>query len=208
VSLYAPAHVRDASHSFRAFSSGIANRWTVPYGARLVEFARTFLCASASGCRDASSPEDVEGEEVLVRLQGADYRVQGQAAHVTVRIDVVDATGSELLKKGYTARGGSGMSSVVWGGVFAQKEVTRSSTDEALREVFTAVVSDLTQSWRKRQVVPAATRPSTESKLGVALREAGPQSHLRNTRDVLTPPNAKLLLMTWRASMRRGAPWR
>jgi hypothetical protein len=44
------------------------------------------------------------------------------------------------------------MGAVFWGGAFAQKAVARSSTDEALREVFTAVVFDLNRSWRERQV--------------------------------------------------------
>jgi len=154
VSLHVPEEVAQATYSFRAFGSGIANRWTVPYGARLQEFARAFLCAAASSCRDATSPDDVGENELLVRIERADYRVEGQAAHVRMRVDAVDGSGSAVLGKEYATRGLGGLGSVALGGAFVQKSVTRSSTDAAFREIFVALVGDLERGWNERGVVP------------------------------------------------------
>lgn len=154
ISLYCPTEIREATYSFRAFSSGIANRWTVPYGSRLVEFARAFLCTPSRPCRDAQTPDDINGSDILVRINGAEYSVANQAAHVRISIEVVDAAARRVLAKDYGATGPSTTGLVMGGGAFTQKAGTRSSTDEAFQAVFVQFVADLDSALDGQQPDP------------------------------------------------------
>jgi len=147
-SLYVPEEISEATHSFRAFGSGIANRWTVLYGARLSDFAMQTLDAAFRDLRLAPSPEPSGGSDVFVRLVSASYDVSGQAALAGLELEAFDAAGAPILAERYDARGSAGFGAVTGGGAFAQKGVVRSSTDEALRVIFGNLVTDLRTALR------------------------------------------------------------
>lgn len=143
VRLYMAPDVRNATHSFRSFGSGIANKWVVDYGARLHEYAVTYLPAAFTDFRELDAPAEPVGREILLTIKNVEYVVQGQAAHISLDAEAVDARGSKLLTKHYSTRGWSGAGAVLGGGAFAQKGVTRSSTDQALKEIFLGMIEDL-----------------------------------------------------------------
>ena len=141
VSLYMAEPLQQAEHSFRAMGSGIANRWVVPYGVRIHEFAESYLSQSFSSFAEVQSPQVASG--TLVDITGATYKVAGQSAHVSVEMSARDASGRVLLEKSYDAVGPSGAGGVFGGGAFAQKGMVRMSTNRALHEVFTELTTDV-----------------------------------------------------------------
>jgi hypothetical protein len=143
VSLYMKPELAGATHSFRAAGSGIANKWVVPYGARVREFAVEYLSAAFSDFKELSAPAKGSGSNADVEVTSVDYAVKGQAAHVAIDIQAIGATGEKILAEQYSTRGRSGHGVVFAGGAFAQKGATRSSTDQALREIFLKFVEDL-----------------------------------------------------------------
>jgi hypothetical protein len=140
-SLYIDADLKTATYSFRAAGSGVANKWVVPYGERVHDFARSYLSQAYTEFAEADSPTISKG--VLVSITGVEYSVSGQAAHITVSVDVSGANGRKLMTESYRADGPSGAGAVFGGGVFAQKATVRRSTNRALHEIFEQLLEDL-----------------------------------------------------------------
>lgn len=144
VSLHIADSVRAGKHSFRSWGSGIANSWQVAYGERVEEYARAYLGAVFSQLRDASSADDRGESDWLIRIGEVDYNVEDQAAHIALSAQAVDKNGSVVVRRKYSSKGWSGQGAIRGGGgAFAQKAVTRSSTNEALDEIFRSFVTDL-----------------------------------------------------------------
>ncbi len=143
IRLYMAPELKSATHSFRAFGSGIANTWVVDYGARVHEFAVTYLPAAFEDFQEVDSPIEPKATEVLLTIVNVEYVVKGQAAHITMDVEATNASGTKILTQQYATRGWSGSGAVLGGGAFAQKGVTRSSTDQALKEIFLTLIGDL-----------------------------------------------------------------
>lgn len=143
VRLYMAPEIESATYSFRAARAGRANKWVVRYGARVHDFAVAYLGAAFTDFQEVSSPQVPAGPDVLVTIDNVDYYMSGQAAHVQMDVEVRDASGRVILSKHYATRGWSGYGVVLIGRAWAEKGVTRSSTDEALKEIFSSLVKDL-----------------------------------------------------------------
>ncbi len=141
VKLYMRPELIQSSHSFRSALSGIANKWVVNYGARAHEFAVKYLSAAFRDFEEVSEPGT--GADANLEIEHLHYTVSGQAAHVTMDVEAMDATAAQLLSQHYAARGWRGTGVIFAGGAFAQKGVTRSSTDQAFKEIFLKLIDDL-----------------------------------------------------------------
>ena len=141
VKLYMRPLIVEASHSFRSAMSGIANKWVVDYGARAHEYAVQYLSAAFTDFEEVAEPGS--GADANLEIEHLYYTISGHAAHVTMDVEATDATGNELMSQHYQTRGWRGAGVVFLGGVFAQKGVTRSTTDQAFREIFLQLVADL-----------------------------------------------------------------
>ena len=150
VGLYVEPEITGATYSFRSWASGIANRWTVPYGARLREYSVAYLAAAFQGFSELRTLEMVFDGDALVYIDRADYSVAAQAAHLTIGVEVRDGSGNELFRRDYSSRGWSGTGVVFAGGVFAQKGVTRSSTNDVMKSVLLELIDDLRQEFGVR----------------------------------------------------------
>ena len=141
VSLYMAEGLKSAEHSFRAFGSGIANKWVVPYGERVHQFAESYLSETFRDYSEVKSPQVSRG--TLVNITAVKYTVSGQAARVTVSVEARDAAGKPLLSRSYSAEGPSGAGTILTGGAFAQQGMIRRSTNRALHEIFQQLTADL-----------------------------------------------------------------
>jgi hypothetical protein len=141
VKLYMRPIIVEASHSFRSALSGIANKWVVDYGARAHEYAVQYLSAAFTDFEEVAEPGS--GADANLEIEHLYYTISGHAAHVTMDVEATDATGNELMSEHYQTRGWRGTGVVFLGGAFAQKGVTRSTTDQAFREIFLQLVADL-----------------------------------------------------------------
>ena len=135
--------IASATYRFRSWMSGIANRWTVPYGPRSKEFAIKFLCAAFERCVESDGAGSKGSADTWVELTRVDYRVERHAAHMLIHARAIRGGSELLIDRDYQATGPSQMGAVFWGGVFAEKAIIRSSTDDALRQIFSALVEDL-----------------------------------------------------------------
>ncbi|MEE8367599.1 MAG: hypothetical protein V3S30_04720 [Thermoanaerobaculia bacterium] len=141
VKFYMRPELVEASHSFRSFLSGIANKWVVDYGARAHEFAVQYLSAAFTEFEEVAEPGS--GADANLEIEHLHYTVSGQAAHVTMDVTAKDSTGSELMSEHYQTRGWAGSGVLLATGAFGQKGVTRSSTDQAFKEIFLKLIDDL-----------------------------------------------------------------
>jgi hypothetical protein len=142
VSLYMDERLKTAQYAFRAFGSGLANEWIVPYGERVHQFATGYFSQVFSDYMEVQSPHVPRG--ILLNITDVKYEVSGQAAHISVSVEASDATGQPLLTHAYSAVGPSG-AGAVWGGggAFAQEGMVRRSTNRALHEIFQEATADL-----------------------------------------------------------------
>jgi hypothetical protein len=142
VSLYMDERLKTAQYAFRAFGSGLANEWVVPYGERVHQFAAGYFSQVFSDYTEVQSPHVPRG--ILLTITDVTYEVSGQAAHISVSLEASDATGRPLLTHAYSAVGPSG-AGAVWGGggAFAQEGMVRRSTNRALHEIFQKATTDL-----------------------------------------------------------------
>jgi hypothetical protein len=141
VKLYMRPELVEANHSFRAFGSGIANLWVVDYGQRVHDFAVTYLSAAFTDFEEVEAPPS--GSDANVEIKDVSYAIRDQAAHVELDVTANGSTGDSILSKHYETRGWRGGGVVFAGGAFAQKGVTRSSTDQALKTIFLELIADL-----------------------------------------------------------------
>ena len=146
VRLFMPVELQNATRSIRAQ----LNNWIVGYGARTHHFATTYLEAAFTDFQEVSSAAAPPTPGFLVNIQQVEYNVEDQAAHITMVVEVSDGSGANLLTKQYRADGWSGIGAAMGGGVFAEKGIIRSSTDQALKEMFLTLIRDL-----RRQLAPA-----------------------------------------------------
>jgi hypothetical protein len=142
VSLYMDEHLKTAQYAFRAFGSGLANEWVVPYGERVHQFAASYLSRLFSDYTEVQSPHVSRG--ILLNITAVKYEVSGQAAHISVSMEASNAEGQPLITHAYSAVGPSG-AGAVWGGggAFAQQGMVRRSTNRALHEIFQQLTADL-----------------------------------------------------------------
>ena len=143
VSFHMKPALVEAKHSFRAAGSGIAHKWVVPYRQRVDDFAVSYLSAAFTDFSESGSPATGSGGSVNVEITNVEYVVKHQAANVTIDVEATGERDNAILSQQYSARGWSGSGAVLGGGAFAQKGVTRSSTDQALKEIFEKLVADL-----------------------------------------------------------------
>jgi len=139
VRLYMPPELQRATNTFHA----TMNTWTIGYGARVHEFATLYLPAAFSDFQEVQSPQKPEAPAVLVAIQDVHFLMEDQAAHITMDVQTTSASGAPLFTKEYRGDGWSGVGAALGAGPFAQKGITRSSTDEALKQIFLNLITDL-----------------------------------------------------------------
>ena len=141
VSLYIAPGIVSSVYSFRAAGSGLANKWVVDYGTRVRDYAVQYLSDAFGPINEVDGP--ASDSQANVSISEVTFSIRGQAANVTMSASATNEVGEQLLSERYQARGWSGAGAVFGGGAFAQKGVTRSSTDQALKEIFLKLVDDL-----------------------------------------------------------------
>lgn len=144
--LHMDKDLKNKIYSSRAFSSGIANRWDVPIGRIVYEYANSYLEKGFDGFYKIDSLSGVKQGDVLIDITDINYYMKGQAAHADIVIDVNDVNGKKVFDKKYSAHGPSGYGRVFIGGAFAQKSAIRQSTDVVLKDIFKSFMADYVES--------------------------------------------------------------
>ncbi len=140
--LHMDGDLKNKVYSSRSFGSGIANRWDVPIGKIVYDYADSYLSKGFDGFYKVDSPSGVNKGDVLIDIADIDYYMKGQAAHASIDIDVNNSKGNKTFNKEYQVDGPSGYGRVMLGGAFAQKSAIRQSTDVVLKDIFKSFMAD------------------------------------------------------------------
>ncbi|VAV82258.1 hypothetical protein MNBD_DELTA01-1276 [hydrothermal vent metagenome] len=140
--LHMDEDLQNKVYSSRSFGSGIANRWDVPIGKIVYDYADSNLKKGFDGFYKVDSLSGVKQGDIAINIADIDYYMKGQAAHANIVIDVNDSKGNKAFSKEYSSDGPSGFGRVMLGGAFAQKSAIRQSTDVVLKDIFKSFMAD------------------------------------------------------------------
>jgi hypothetical protein len=148
---YTEKNVKDKTWSGRAVSSGVANRWDVPIGRVVQQYANVYLKAGFKEFVETETVPEKPIQDILIRAVNMNYYMANQAAHCDLDFVIESSSGKQVLSKSYHADGPSGFGRVIAGGVFAQKSAIRQSTHVALEIIFKNLMADIQTNYRNWQ---------------------------------------------------------
>ncbi len=136
-----PERSRSLSYSFRAFSTGVANKWVVDIGRMLDDQLQSADVQSAfNGLEKVTVPNGVRTGLLQFELQR--YSFDDFSANVAMKITYYNA-GQTMLARDYAAVGRSQGGKMVLAGAFGQKNAIQQSTKLALDQILTQLIDDL-----------------------------------------------------------------
>lgn len=148
---YTEKNVKDKTWSGRAVSSGVANRWDVPIGRVVQQYANVYLKAGFKEFVETETVPEKPIQDILIRAVNMNYYMANQAAHCDLDFVIENSSGKQVLSKSYHADGPSGFGRVIAGGVFAQKSAIRQSTHVALEIIFKNLMADIQTNYKNWQ---------------------------------------------------------
>jgi len=135
-------------YSSRAFGSGIANRWDVPIGEVVHQYAVSYLKNGFENFLEIDKLAKKSNYKILVKITDINYYMAAQAAHCDLTFVLKNSLGKQVFNKKYHADGPSGMGRVTVGGVFAQKSAIRESTHVVMETIFKNLVADIRTNYK------------------------------------------------------------
>ena len=136
-----PESSRSFSYSFRAVSTGLANKWIVDIGQMLDDQLQSADVQTAfNGLEKVTVPSGVRTGLLQFELQR--YTFDDFSANVDMKITYYNA-GQTRLSRQYTAVGRSQQGKMLLAGAFGQKNAIQQSTKLALDQILTQLIDDL-----------------------------------------------------------------
>lgn len=151
VVFYMNKDVKDKMYYGRAASAGIANRWDIPVGNVVHQYAIAYL---KNGFKDFNETETLPTKsthDFLIKVTDINYYMQGQAAHCDLTFIIESIFGKQVFNKEYHADGPSGFGRVFTGGAFAQKSAIRQSTHVVMETIFKNLLEDIRTNYTSWQ---------------------------------------------------------
>lgn len=148
VALYIEKAVKNKTWSGRAAGSGIANRWDVPIGRVVQQYANAYLKTGFKEFNETETLTEKPAHDILIKIVNLNYYMASQAAHCDLDFVIDNSSGKQVFNKTYHADGPSEAGKVFAGGVFAQKSAIRQSTHVALETIFKNFVADIQTNYK------------------------------------------------------------
>lgn len=145
-------NIRSKVWSGRAFGSGIANRWDVPIGRVVEQYAESYLKDGFLSFVRLDDLEKRPSYDILIKITELNYFMAFQAAHGELCFVIEDQIGNQLWSKRYKEDGPSEMGKVALGGVFAQKSAIRQSTHVVLENIFKRFLNDIQIQYKEWKI--------------------------------------------------------
>lgn len=130
-------------YDVHSVAAGAANRWRIEVGQALGQYAEAYL-----------RPLFSEGDDLRITLTIERFDVHDFEAHIDVRC-AVSRGDDTVLDHEYHGAGIGHFAQTAWGGAFAMKSSMRKTTDEALRNLFEQIRTDL-----EKEYAPSASAGS------------------------------------------------
>jgi uncharacterized protein YceK len=145
---YMDQSMKNKSWSGRAFGSGIANRWDVPIGRVVDQYANAYLRNGFNSFSEIENLAQKPPNDVLIKVTDINYYMESQVAHCDLAFSIENVMGRVVFDKKYHEDGPSGAGRVAMGGVFAQKSAIRQSTHVVLENIFKRLLADIQANYR------------------------------------------------------------
>jgi hypothetical protein len=145
---YMDQSLKNKSWSGRAVGSGIANRWDVPIGRVVDQYANAYLKNGFNSLKEIENLGQKPSHDILIKVTDINYYMTSQAAHCDLAFNIENAMGRQVFDKKYHEDGPSGAGKVAMGGVFAQKSAIRQSTHVVLENIFKKLLADIQANYK------------------------------------------------------------
>jgi hypothetical protein len=145
---YMDQSMKNKSWSGRALGSGIANRWDVPIGMVVDQYANAYLKNGFNSFSEIENLGQTPSHDILIKVTDINYNMSSQAAHCDLAFSIDDSAGKQVFDKKYHEDGPSGAGKVAMGGVFAQKSAIRESTHVVLENIFRKLLADIQAGYK------------------------------------------------------------
>jgi hypothetical protein len=145
---YMDKSLKEKMYYGRAASSGIANRWDVPVGNAVHEYAVSYLKNGFASFNEIDNTTIKSGYDILIRITDVNYYMSGQAAHCDLTFAIENTSDKQLFNKTYHEDGPSGYGRVIFAGAFAQKSAIRQSTHVVLENIFKNLFADVQANYK------------------------------------------------------------
>lgn len=150
-----PDETRKMTYDVRSAAAGAANRFRIPVGKTLVQYADAYLPSAFQ-----------TGEDINIQITVEDFQVKNFEAHIDARF-LVTRDSASVFDKSYHASGIGYFSQTAWGGAFAMKSSMRKTTDEAMRSLFEQFLADAKREYGGWMAATARS-PSRSEGAGLA----------------------------------------
>lgn len=140
---YMDQSMKDKSWSGRAVGSGVANRWDVPIGKVVDQYANAYLKNGFNSFSEIENLIQKPPHDILIKITDINYCMSSQAAHCDLAFSIENAAGGVVFDKKYHEDGPSGAGRIFVGGVFAQKSAIRQSTHVVLENIFKKLLAEI-----------------------------------------------------------------
>ncbi|WP_353220801.1 hypothetical protein [Salinisphaera sp. S4-8] len=138
---YLPPRTAALSYEFRAFSTGVANKWVVDIGEMLDDTLQSRDVQTAfNGLRKVADANAASDGLLTFALQT--YSFNDFAAQISMHV-TLQAGGRERLSKVYESSGKSQMGKMMLAGAFGQKNAVQQSTKAALDDILRQLINDI-----------------------------------------------------------------
>ncbi len=129
------------SYSFRAFTSGIANKWIVEFGSMLDTALESPSVQAAFGkLTKQATADSAQGNLLIFDLKS--YEFSEFTAHVALNVKLMKGS-QTLLDKLYSSDGLSQGGKMFWGGAFSVRNAVHQSTRYALDDILRKLLRDI-----------------------------------------------------------------
>jgi len=125
-----PDKTRKMTYDVRSAAAGGANRFRIPVGQTLAQYADAYL-----------KPAFQAGDDVNIQINVESFHVKDFEAHIDAQFLVTRGSAS-VFDKRYHANGTGHFAQTAFGGAFAMKSSMRKTTDEAMRSLFEQFLAD------------------------------------------------------------------
>ncbi len=129
-------------YSFRAFTSGIANKWIVEFGQMLDVTLQSDSVQRAFGKLAKQGDEKAEGKLLIFDLEN--YEFSEFTAHIALNVKLMDES-DLILDRTYRSRGQPQGGKMFWGGAMATKHAVHQSTQYALNDIMIELIEDINE---------------------------------------------------------------
>jgi hypothetical protein len=151
----------EESYAFRAWSTGIAQKWVANYGEMLEQAADVELPQIVERYERSSAYLEPTTEEkrLTLVLTAPSYVFEGWRAKMTVQAEAFGPGRTPLFSKSYSAEGGGEAGKMVGLGAFGQKSAVRQSSLDALKKIFAQMRPDIVTALQGPQTSASSGSP-------------------------------------------------